>query len=429
MKSCGMNDNQDLCLTLFNGDFGLVAERRGLNLTGEDQELLYLDVASKMEPDSLRVDGVAAVEVNYEYALVNKEDLLAEYIGETVFLLARNAYEKRPCRLLAAGSTLILEDVATREVLIDPHEELVLPNLSGDFVLRPQLILRLRPAVARQISLTYLTKGLNWAANYVVEIGEQTLALEAWVEIRNEAGITFKDARLQLLAGTVYRVDDDGGQLLGLDSRLYLSEKSEVFTEKSFSDYYLYALDGTTTLKENQVKQVKLFSAANVNYRRYYQVPTWSEEVQVVVELCNNAESGLGRPLPAGTMKIYQSASDGRGLTFTGEDRISHTSKDESIRLKIGTAFDLQCKRRCLGQYNDRGSYKEHWRIMLKNHKQEAALIYVRQQVPVTAGIENVSHFWERCNDTAVEFVVDLAAGQTEIIEFTTVSDERDIGC
>ena len=51
--------------------------------------------------------------------------------------------------------------------------------------------------------------------------------------------------------------------------------------------------------------------------------------VQVYYQFKNEEKSGLGMPMPAGIVRVYQADSKG-GVQFVGEDRIGHTPKDEN---------------------------------------------------------------------------------------------------
>ena len=62
--------------------------------------------------------------------------------------------------------------------------------------------------------------------------------------------------------------------------------------------------------------------------------------VQVFYQFKNEQQAGLGMPMPAGIVRVYQSDSSG-GTQFVGEDRIDHTPKDETLNIKIGNAFDV----------------------------------------------------------------------------------------
>ena len=424
MKTSSMKDNQDLYLVVYNDGFGLVSESRKLHPGGGETKLLYLDVAKRIEVDSLRVEGIDVVEVNYEYDLVDKQRLLGKYLGETVLLVEVETNNKRACRLLNPVE-LILEDIQTGEVLVEPAGELVLPKLPQGLSARPALIFRLRPSHATGMRISYITNGLSWSTHYVAELQGDHLGLDAWVELRNESGITFHGARLKLLAGEVNRVRE----MLRADYCLPMSPAEEKtapdFEEKGFSDYHLYPLQGVTSLKDNQTKQIRLFDAEKVPYRRYYEIAPYSEDARIIVEFTNQNQSGLGVPFPAGKFKFYQRDEADHGLTFIGEDEIGHTPKDEAIKLCIGEAFDLKCERTCLNKQNNLGVRKESWQITLKNRKEESALVRVLHRVPGTGEIVEADHHWTREMADMIMFEMKLDAGTVENIKFAVIIDER----
>lgn len=424
MKTSTMKDNKDLCLVVYNDGFGLVSEVRRLHPGGGETKLLYLDVAQRIEVESLRVEGVAVSEVNYEYDLVAKEKLLAEYMGETVLLIEPETKNKRACRLLNAAEP-ILEDIQTGEVLVKPAGELVLPKLPQGLSARPALIFRLRPSHATEMRISYITKGLSWTTHYVAELQGDHLGLDAWVELRNESGIDYHGVRLKLLAGEVNRVRKKLWVNYCLAEGLTGEKAAPEFGEKSFSDYHLYTLQWVTSLKDNQTKQIRLFGAEKIPYRRYYETAPYSEDVRIMMEFKNQSQYGLGIPFPAGKFKFYRRDEADNSLAFIGEDEIDHTSKDETIKLCIGGAFDLKCERICLNKRKDLGIYQEDWQIALKNHKKEPALVRVLHQVTGTAEISESDHHWTRERAEIIVFEVKLEAGAVETICFTVTSDER----
>lgn len=424
MKISSMKDNQDLCLVVYSDGFGLVSESRRLNPGGGELKLLYLDVAQRIEVDTLRVEGVDVAEVNYEYDLVDKQKLLGKYMGEIVLLIDPETKNKRACRLLNSAA-LILEEIQTGEVLVEPRGELVLPKLPQGLSARPALIFRLRPSHAAEMSLSYISKGLSWTTHYVVELQGNLLGLDAWVELRNESGIGFHRARLKLLAGEVHRVREMFEVDYCLPMGLVEEQAPPDFEEKGFCDYHLYTLQGVTSLKDNQTKQIRLFGADQVPYRRYYEIAPYSEDARIIVEFQNQSQYGLGIPFPAGKFKFYQRDEADNSLTFIGEDKIGHTPKDETIKLCIGEAFDLKCERICLNKQNNLGVHKENWQITLKNHKEEPALVRVLHQVPGTAGISEADHHWTRESADEVAFEIELTAGTVETICFAVTIDER----
>ena len=91
--------------------------------------------------------------------------------------------------------------------------------------------------------------------------------------------------------------------------------------------------------------------------------------MQVYYQFKNEEKAGLGMPMPAGTVRVYQADSKG-GVQFVGEDRIDHTPKDETLNLKIGNAFDVVCERKQIDFEKIAGNiYEVEYEITLRNHK------------------------------------------------------------
>ena len=110
-------------------------------------------------------------------------------------------------------------------------------------------------------------------------------------------------------------------------------------------------------------------------------------KVGVFVQLENRESSRLGMPMPKGVVRVYKKDSAGNAQ-FVGEDRIDHTPKNETVRLKLGEAFDVTAdkkqtdfKRR---EPTNRASYvfESAYEIVLRNAKKEAATVVVREPVP-----------------------------------------------
>jgi hypothetical protein len=154
--------------------------------------------------------------------------------------------------------------------------------------------------------------------------------------------------------------------------------------ERPFFEYHLYSLPRTTTLSNNEVKQISLFPEARAKAKKVFtydgqQHPT---EVRITLELLNSEAEGLGMPLPEGKVRVYKEDID-KSLEFVGEDAIKHTAKDEKLRLHLGNAFDVVGERTETSSRQITRTMREVTaQIKLRNHKAEA--------VDVTA----VEHFW-----------------------------------
>ena len=236
---------------------------------------------------------------------------------------------------------------------------------------------------------------------------DKSADLDGWVTINNGSGTAFKNASLQLVAGELNRVrqmfDRMEGDLRAARSAAAAQEK---MAQEAFSDYHLYTLERKTSVNNNQTKQVSMLGASGfpvgkryvVNGQSFYyrnvQTPgaPIKDVVQVFYQFKNEAKSGLGMPMPAGTVRVYQADSKG-GLQFVGEDRIDHTPKDETLKLKIGNAFDVVAERKQIDfQKIATNVYEVEYEVVVRNHKATPITVEVNEPIGGTWRIVRSTH-------------------------------------
>ena len=362
----------------------LVKEKRtatlaqGLNALGVQGVSEMIDATSIHFKDSTD-SGASVLEQNYDYDLVDQQKLLEKYLDQQITVYAGN--KSFAGKLLSYSGGIIL-DTGSGIVSLGSYDNIAFPSLPGGLVTKPTInwLLGATKAGEHSFEVSYLTAGLNWHAEYVAvaSAGDDKLDLQGWVSVENNAGVTFKDATLKLVAGDVH--------LVSSATQAYPAAKSMVetagsydnrqFAQESLFEYHLYTLDRPTTIAASQVKQVSLLSAEGVPVvKELVFQPSQSTQVQVKLSFENDEASGLGMPLPAGKVRVYKPDSTGQ-LQFLGEDSISHTPKDEAVRLFIGNAFDVLAERTQsnydqLGQCSSQASYN----VTVRNHKDSAVAV------------------------------------------------------
>jgi hypothetical protein len=244
----------------------------------------------------------------------------------------------------------------------------------------------------RQLELSYLTGGLTWKADYVAELSEKEdrMDLNGWVTLTNTSGTAYPNARLQLVAGEVNRVQPDHRPVPMMAKTLALAEAAPDMKEEGLFEYHLYTLGRPTTLGDNQTKQVALLSAQEVKISKEYRLyGDLGQKIKpgVFMEFSNKGND-LGIPLPKGIVRVYKKDSSGRAQ-FVGEDRIDHTAKGEVVRLKLGEAFDITADKKqtdfqkIAGGFNARGGVIETaYQLEIRNAKNEAVKIKVVEPMP-----------------------------------------------
>jgi hypothetical protein len=249
---------------------------------------------------------------------------------------------------------------------------------------------------------------MNWRADYVLLVNADDTKgdLQGWVTLTNSSGATFEDARLQLVAGDVNRVQQQPRTYDALRAGALAKSESE-FQEQGFFEYHLYTLQRPTTIRDNETKQVSLLEAAGfevkkefvLNGQRYYYTgynnpgQPIKEKVGVYMQFRNSQQNKLGMPLPAGTVRLYKKDDKGN-QQFIGEDRIDHTPKDEDVRVKVGDAFDIVAERKQTDyKVIARNVYEYAYEIKIRNHKDGAVNVIVNE--PIGGDWEMVSSTFE----------------------------------
>jgi hypothetical protein len=224
---------------------------------------------------------------------------------------------------------------------------------------------------------------MDWHAEYVAVVEESgsSLELQGWASVENRSGATYENARLKLIAGTIHRAPQQQGPMPydGGIRAMAKMESAGQLEQRGFFEYHLYELPQRATLANNEVKQVGLLHAKGVkSVRKFtYDGAVDQDHVQVRMEFMNDAASGLGMPLPEGIIRAFQRDTDG-SLELVGEDRIQHTPKGQTVRVTVGSAFDIVAERKQTDVRQISGKVNESsYEITLTNHRKDAVDVTV----------------------------------------------------
>ncbi|MZQ76249.1 MAG: DUF4139 domain-containing protein [Peptoclostridium sp.] len=411
----------DIAITIYNDGFGMVKERRKIDIDRNENIVQFQDVAQKIEIDSLIVECIDVEEFNYDYDLVSREKLLEKYLDKIIYIYDKNEKSKNECRLLSTKDGIVLENVETKEILLNPSAEIILPELPGGLIVKPALIWKIRLEESEEVKVSYLTNGLSWIANYVIEMHDKSLKFAGRVNISNNSGATFKDAQIKLIAGDVNRYKKESSHGI---PRIMSSDENAPgnILKKTFYDYHMYSLQNSTTLENNQDKQISFFSCNDVEYARYYEydLDCHDDDVKVIIEIENKPENGLGIPLPKGIIKAYKDDGEVGNLEFIGEDSIEHIHQGEKIKLNTGNAFDIKCQERVM-EHKRTGNVENYRKqFIISNHKDEEIIIKVHSYMDKDKSWEMISTTDDYAKITAdhIKFTVNIQAYSEKVIDF-----------
>jgi len=194
----------------------------------------------------------------------------------------------------------------------------------------------------------------------------------------------------------------------------------------------LYTLARKTTINNNETKQLGMLTGSGIPVHKRYIVDGQAfyyrnvqhpgspirDAVKVYYQFKNDQAGGLGLPMPAGVVRVYQSDSKG-GVQFVGEDRIEHTPKDEELNLKIGSAFDVTCERNQVDFEKVASNvYELEYEITLRNHKTAPITVEVNEPIGGTWQMIRSSHPWKKSAAWASSFTVPVSADATAVLKY-----------
>ena len=434
-----LDDQSELALTVYNSDLALVRDVRTLQLPRGTFDLKFMDIAATVNPATVHFRSLSepsrvnVLEQNYEYDLLEPDKLLRKYVGRDVTLVryrvngGATREEEVTARLLSYNTAPVWQ--INGEIVTGLQADHIrFPELPGNLFARPTLIWSLQNdgPTRHRVEAAYLATRLSWNADYVLTVARDDASadLDGWVTVTNGSGTQFRNAALQLVAGNVNRVRQVLGKMADMALERRELAAAPAMAQESFSDYHLYTLGRKTSINNNQTKQVSMLGGTSFPVRKRYVVDGQAfyyrnaqhpgsplkDDVQVFYQFANDAKSGLGMPMPAGVVRVYQADSRG-GTQFVGEDRIDHTPKDEALNLKIGTAFDLVAERKQV-DFEKIGSnvYELEFEVAVRNHKAQPVTVEVNEPIGGTWRMINSTHPHTKTDAWAAQFNVPVAA-------------------
>jgi hypothetical protein len=440
-STTSQKDQTDLSLTVYNSDLALVRDVREITLPGGNFRLKFMDVAASMNPVTVHFRSLTdpgrlnVLEQNYEYDLLDPQKLLAKYVGRELKVMWGPT--EVTATLLADNNGPVWK--IGNEIVTGFNPGVMhFPELPANLYDRPTLLWTLENSgpERQKVEASYLAARLAWSADYVLTANRDETAadLDGWVTLTNNSGTGFQNAQLQLVAGEVNRALPPRRAFQELEA---LAEKAPAatapqFQQEAFNEYHLYTLSRRTSVLNNESKQVSLLNATSVPLMKTYEVDgqqyyyrsamrpgaPMKDAVQVYYKLKNEEKANLGMPLPAGTVRVYQSDSRGNVL-FAGEDRIDHTPKDEQLRLHIGNAFDVVAERKQTDfkkVWND--SYEMEYEITLRNHKTTPITVEVNEPIGGDWEMLNSTFKWTKTAAFAAQFSVPVEKDGTSVLRY-----------
>lgn len=423
-------EKKSTAVTIYNENIGIVKEQHTVNLEKGLNYVNLIDVATQIEPSSVNVEiDAKMLEQNYQYDLASMSAILAKFIDREIMLTGKSDIIGKLISI--NGNEIVIQTNDGGITMIPNLNEyrLKVDKLPDNLKTKPTLEWKINSDKTQKsdLALTYKTNGMAWNAKYigVLNQDETKLSIISWVNITNNSGASFKDAKLKLIAGDVNLVRDIYNQyddaLMPKAEMMKTMASGNNFEERTLMDFHIYELEHKTDLLNNEQKQISLFNANDININKKYTHFVYGNDqngkAKITVEFKNSRENGLGIPIPKGVFGIYK--EDKNSNELVGEDRIDHTAKDELIKLTLGEAFDIVLEDVLVSNklISDRVSENEY-KVIIKNKKDTKINI-------------EIMHFWNSNwellnsnfksvseNANQLKFPIEVKANSTETLTF-----------
>jgi hypothetical protein len=400
-------DSGSIDLDELNG-FALVTETRLLRLPAGVSRVRFEGVADGIEPTSALVSGLpgGVIEKNRDARLLSPSALVASAVGKHIELLRTNRKtgrtERLPGTLLsdADGGVVFKTDQGIEALRCSGLPETFSFEPVADLSSRPTLSVEVRSlsAVTRQVTLSYLARGFDWAADYTATLSAdgKHLDLGAWVTLANANGVGFPSAHAQVVAGKVNRVNaengeggengevepiDVGGPVLAQcwprgstsDQPMILREEyrdrmfkksvaapmaaamslqevvvtgAKKVQQEQLGDLKLYRVPERTTLASRQSKQVRLMDRSAIPVSTIYGADFSTQALESRgpahrwLRAKNSIANHLGLPLPSGTVAVFADHEGDRLLQH--ESGMRDFAVDEEVEIDLGESPDVE---------------------------------------------------------------------------------------
>ena len=357
---------RSLAVTIYADDLALIQDRRPIDVQGGRQRLEFTGVSAQIRPEtvSLAATGITIVEQNFDFDLLTPAKLMEKAVGSTITIVRVNpstgAETREQAQVLATNGGVVLRIGDRIEVLRDDGlpVRVIFDKVPDNLRAKPTLSVTVNATRrgSQPMTLSYLTPGLGWKADYVALYDDAAakLDVQGWVTLTNSTGTTYDNAQTMLVAGSPnlnnqsqYRPQPYRPQ----PPRPQLAQAgTESGNRERLGDFYLYPLAERTTIANQQTKQVSFLDVHGVPAEHGYEFRNnWlgtqeqPQSAKTVYRFSTGSAKGLGDQLPAGVLRFYMKDKKG-DPQFIGESQIDHTPMGSVLSLSTGDAFDIKVK-------------------------------------------------------------------------------------
>ena len=408
-------------LNNLNG-FALITETRRVKIAPGQHRLRFEGVADGIEPASAIVTGLPSgvIEKNRDAALLSPSALIdaAEAQQGRVILARTDEATGKVTRVEGrirsqAANGVVFETPDGVEALrcSGMPETFSFASTGTGLSAQPTLsvLTRTDKTIEAVVQISYLARGFDWAADYTASMAASPgkMDLGAWITLANGNGMSFPNARVQIVAGRLNRQSGEiepislGQPLLAQcwpqgstsdnpdqtyierafplgfnperfrryaaampapaavmkagaanDARDIIVTGSRLAEQEDLGDLKLYRVPDRTTISSRQSKQVRMIDAKAVPVAKIYEARLYAdsdsdfEPLDLILRTKNDKKNELGIPLPSGRVMVFERAGSGAAAQrlLAGQTTLRDLAIDEETELRLTGGPDIQAR-------------------------------------------------------------------------------------
>ena len=442
-----INKTKDLALTIYNNNLAMVNETRDINLKySGKQELIYEGIASSVIFESIIPNfskPTTLYSQNYKYDILSLNKLLQKSINQTIkykIQIAPFKYKIKTAKLLSINPIIVKQD---NQIISDiKAKDVIFDEIPVDLLTKPSLIWEIKSQKGIQsIKLNYLTSGISWKSDYILNIGDKN-SISAWISIVNNSGANYKNANIYCIAGDVKTTNVKKYY----PQRIYKNKSfaqldSLKVSKKEFSGYHLYKIPFTQTLNNKQKKQINFINVDDIKINEFASISNniYLHRFKIIsnikfnhnIEFENKLSNNMGLALPKGIIRVYK--KDKEISHFIGQNEITHTPKNNTVSINIGKYFDISQKIIQIDYKRKKYNVASKYKRIIKNNSNKTKIIKIVENNYSNniKKFENINNCKENCSMKKIglsnyEYTIKLKANtQYDLITEYKIDYER----
>ncbi len=418
--------------------------------------LAFDDVAEHIDPTTVSFttpdnpDAATVLDQNFQFDLVGSDKLLQKYLDQVIHVNHNQGESsiETSGKLLSTEGGLTLQSSDNTVITISSWNHIKFPELPGGLLTKPTLVWLLDSQSDREetINLSYQTQGMTWWTDYIITLNERedqcVMDFSSWVSLVNKSGVSFTQSQLKLIAGDVNRSQPRANNQVYATRDTLSKSASNQFTEQALFEYHMYKLPRAIDLPNNSTKQIQLIPTrtglnchkrlifngsqqSQIGYRRpitdHNYLTQSSAKIEARLQVKNTQNNQLGMPLPAGRVRVNTQDADDGSIEFIGEDSIEHTTKNETLSLLLGHAFDVKGKRKQSHFELTQTGATEQFEITINNQKSSSQEVEVIEPLYRWSNWQITQHNeqYRKLNSSTIKFTIQVPAESSKTISYT----------